>query len=590
MLATMREIEDYNVEQAILRVAPWDAAPMDPERGAHPLWRLLNGARWYRHGDLDAALACWIPAESDPTNGPVARTWAAYALGRLGRHAEALERLRVTSHLRGEVRCAAGDPGGLTDMRDALAAAPKVEWRAVRLAYWLVRLGQPAAAAELLEQRLTTPAVQSLELKEATVQAWIHAEQPDRAWPHVRDIQRVLPGLARLWASALGQPAPADELGYLPDDVQAVAIDPRVLGLTEAESAQIRARLPSGPPAPVGVLPGPSMWEALGDAAAFIPFGCARVRAPRSAYRDGPAVLCFHPERPGQIFLCLNPGIPAFLWPAASADAAGLDALLDPHARGWIIDEPQLVDLPRVHAVYLGSGRNYPVPNPQGGALVPLDLATFDRLAAASPFLEAPGWGAADPTDPFEAFVDRGGVDGISARQAHAAMDPDRMRSVSYRLRWSRGVVELAEGPSGFALSVRYRPSPHVGAVTALNQRFATAFPDDLPLDAVGVFMHMAGALDLPALVGSVDASLPAREAWRVLGIGMLGHGDRALDDWLAAAPEALRDRAAPVAWHYGRLGHLLRLARSMPQLLVPLQTGPHAQELHPAPDPGSRT
>jgi hypothetical protein len=77
----MSEIEDFNVERAILRNAPWDEAPVDPARGSDPLWRTLNGARWFRRGDLSRALDCWLPAESDPRNGPLARTWAARPTG-----------------------------------------------------------------------------------------------------------------------------------------------------------------------------------------------------------------------------------------------------------------------------------------------------------------------------------------------------------------------------------------------------------------------------------------------------------------------------------------------------------------------------
>ena len=597
----MSEIEDFNVERAILRNAPWDDVPVDPSRGSDPLWRTLNGARWFRHGDLDRALDCWLPAESDPRNGPLARTWAAFALARVGRHAEALERLTVASHLRGELRCAMGDvAGGLADMRSALAAAPQVEWRALRLAHWLRRVGQPEAAGTVLDERLTTPALYSVELQQAALEAWLLAGDPVRAFPHLLQIERRLPGLARrLVAGFAGFEPAASRLSasrrasarWLRPSLRSLVEDARVIPVSSRESLALRKLFERRESAPIGVLPGPSMWDALPDASNFRVFGHCVVRAPRSVQRDAAAMLLFRPgeapdgpdsKRRDNIYLCFSANIPAFLWPSAPATAEGLTALLAPYARGLGGDDPQLGDLPHTFSVYLGAGSNYPVPDTRNGQLVRLDPMVFSRICAASPFVELPLWGSEHVDDPFQGFVDRDGRDLALATQAHQGMDRDRVRSVSYRLRWSRGVVELSEGPVGYALTVRYRANSHPGSVAAINTRFATEFPDDLPLDAIGVCMHFAGALGFEQLVESVstNATLPAREGWRVAGLGMLGHAGPDLDRWLDESHPDLAPLAAPVAWSYGRLGWLLRLAQHMPQLRQPLQTGPHSEEL----------
>lgn len=597
----MSEIEDFNVERAILRNAPWADVPVDPSRGSDPLWRTLNGARWFRHGDLDRALDCWLPAESDPRNGPLARTWAAFALARVGRHAEALERLTVASHLRGELRCAMGDAaGGLADMRSALAAAPQVEWRALRLAHWLRRVGQPEAAGTVLDERLTTPALYSVELHQAALEAWLLAGDPVRAFPHLLQIERRLPGLARRLVVGFGGFEPAASrlsasrrasARWLRPSLRSLVEDARVIPVSSRESLALRKLFERRESAPIGVLPGPSMWDALADASNFRVFGHCLVRAPRSAQRDSAAMLLFRPgeapdgpdsKRRDNIYLCFSPNIPAFLWPSAPATAEGLTALLAPYARGLGGDDPQLGDLPHTFSVYLGAGSNYPVPDTRNGQLVRLDPMVFSRICAASPFVELPLWGSEHVDDPFQGFVDRDGRDLALATQAHQGMDRDRVRSVSYRLRWSRGIVELSEGPVGYALTVRYRANPHPGSVAAINTRFATEFPADLPLDAVGVCMHFAGALGFEQLVASISASptLPAREGWRVVGLGMLAHTGFELDRWLDESHPDLAPLAAPVAWSYGRLGWLLRLAQHMPQLRQPLQTGPHSEEL----------
>lgn len=422
-------------------------------------------------------------------------------------------------HLRGEVLCALGRVDeGLAAMAEARAADPLAEWRVERLAGWLVRAGRGEEAARLVTERLARPARFEAELRAAAGEAVTVAPEP----------------------------------------------------------------FPEGEGPAVGVVPGPAMWAALGESRAWEEVGTVPVRAPRAAGMDPPARWMRHPERPGEVALCLHPAIPAWLWPVGPDTPEGRAALVAPYARGWVPDEPRLADLSERLRLFLG--RDATLPDPYTGAEVPLDRAAFTRVAGVSPFFEPVGWGTGKVEDPHVHFVDRGGLDRVIAGRRAQAADRERPPGASWRLRWSRSVLTLEQYEVGWVAELRYRPSPHPGQVDALGARFGLRFPDALPLDAVGVLMGFPAAEDAAALRATIHAELADEDRWRVYALGALLHPDDALDRWLAEAPEALAEDLQEVAWTYGRLGWLLRRAARDPRLVQGLQTGPHADVLLPRP------
>jgi hypothetical protein len=581
-------VDDIAITEEILFHAQWDA-PETRVEGTSPVWLARMGAVAFRRGHHAEALRLWtrIPETSDLA--PTVRKWRALALvhGLAGSEenargeilASALAFAPESSHLAGEILCALGRfDEGLARLEAGRRENELVEWRTLRGAIWLVRAGRTREAGELLDARLEKIARLEVELRVEAICAWLAAGLPERAKPHEKALRMALPGLARLMD---GGP----EIGPLPGGLEALADDPRLVALgvwfldrTSADKAH--QALDKGPSAPSGVLPGPAMWQALGDSAAYVVVAEALTRDPRTAY-VGPARarLLVHPDRPSRIALCLSPNIPAFLWPEASADVEGIAMLLAPYRRTLHVDEPRLCDLPRSIRLYVGRTE---VPSPYTGELEEMDFHTFSRVAVMSPFLESYGWGSEHREDPHRGFVDRGRLDGMLAHRQTAAMDPQRVPSESYRTMHSRSIITLEQTRMGFVIEAKFRPSPHPDAVRALNARFETSFPEDLPLDCVGVLMHFAGSLTAEELVRSIDPGLPQEEWWRLHAAGALLHGSFALDTWLAGLPVIFADEAHSIAWTYGRLGFLLQRSIAAPALHEHIQTGPFLSGLLP--------
>jgi hypothetical protein len=297
------------------------------------------------------------------------------------------------------------------------------------------------------------------------------------------------------------------------------------------------------------------------------------------AYMGGAACWLAHPDRPGKLYLCLDGKIPAFLWPEVHASADALAGTLALYEERLAVDEPGLADLPRRLRLFIGASA---VPSPYSGELEEMDFHTFGRVAVASPFLECHGWGSAHAQDPHRLFVDRGGLDGMLALRRTSGQDPERPLSESYRTRHSRSIFTLEQHRAGYVVDVRYRPSPHPDRAFAVNERFGTRFPEDLPLDAIGLLMHFDPAMTVGDLQASVVAGLAPEERWRIYAVAALLHESVTLDDWLRSLPEDLRADGDRAAWFYGRLAYLLGRAAARPDLHEPLQTGPYRGDLHP--------
>lgn len=585
-------VDDIAITESILYNAPWDM-PNVPAEGTDPSWLARMGAAAFRNGDDAKANAWWTRIDPSANLAETVKGWRALALVR-GIDAidekkrreileEALALAPASSHLAGEILCALGRIyEGLAKIEEARKDAAMVEWRALRHAIWLVRAGKADEAGKLLDKRLGKIARSEEELRIEAMQAWITAGQPKKVRPHLEALRNSLPGLARVLE---GRPA----LDSLPNGLDTLAKDPRlaeigVWFLDGASREKAHESLEKGPSAPLGVLPGPAMWDALFDGKAYIVVAEALTRSPRTAYLGASrARLLVHPDKPGRIALCLNAKIPAFLWPEANATVEGITSLLAPYRRTLAVDEPRPYDLPHSIRLYIGFGAA--VPSPYSGELEELEFHTWSRVATTSPFLENYGWGSEYSEDPHRGFVDRGGLDGMLALRQTGGMDPQRVPSESYRTMYSRSIVTLELHRSGYVIEAKYRPNPHAGAVHAINARFGTSFPEDLPLDCVGVLMHFEGALTADKLMAQIGPELPKEEWWKLHALGALLHETMALDEWLAGLPDVFAHEAHAIAWRYGRLGFLLRRAITTSELREPIQTGPYVTGLAPEHD-----
>ncbi len=480
------------------------------------------------------------------------------------------------AHLRGEILCALGRfDEGLAVIEKDREGAELDEWRALRQAYWLRRAGRARDAAAVISARLQKVARFEVRLRLEAIRAWLDAGEPSKAEPHFDEIELAAPGFSRTLIGGSIEDLPP-ELALLARDQASLDIG---VHFVDRESARaLEAGLSTGPNAPRGVLPGPKVWPALADGRAFLAVAQSFVRPTRSAY-DGPGIATWfaHPERPGKLFLCMHPRIPAFLWPEVDATVDAIARALDPYREQLAVEEPRSDDLRCRLRLFVGSSA---VPSPYSGKLEEMGFHTFGRVAVSSPFLERQAWRGAVAQDPHVYFVDRGGFDGIVAERKAGQHDEQRPPMESYRTRQSRSIFTIEQHRAGWVVDVRYRPSPHPAQTRALNERFGTRFPEDLPLDCFGLVMHFDPAFTAEDLMPSIQPDLPPNERWRVHALGALMHESLALDAWLRGLPPELEKDADAVAWVYGRLGYLLERATVRPDLHGPLQGGPDPDAL----------
>jgi hypothetical protein len=582
-------VDDISVEEDILFNAWWDELPPHVT-GNHPDWLARVGAAAFRRGDFAQAVESWSRIPDSYKLAEPIKMWRALALVRGidnaddPKHRDILEQalalVPASSHLAGEILCALGRVAeGLAAIEALRKDYPQTEWRLLRQVLWLVRTGKPADAGRRIDKRLELIARFEEELRVEAALAWTAAGKPKSAMPHIEALKVSLPGLVRY---IQGHKA----VGPWPHDFESLANDPRLaelnvwfLDVDAAEEAH--KALETGPTAPMGVLPGPAMWDALRDGADYKVVAEVLLRCSRTAYMGASrGWLLVHPDKPGRIRLCLNGKIPAYLWPEANADFDGIVSLVAPYRRRLANDEARGYHLSRSVRRYVGYGAG--VPSPYSGELEELGFHTFSRVATMSPFLESYGWGSAHVEDPHRNFVDRGRMDGLLALRRTSGMDDQRVLSESYRTMHSRSIFTLEHHHSGFLIDIKYRPNPHPGSVAAINARFKTSFPEDLPLDCVGLLMHFEGAPSADELMKSIGPDLPQDQWWKLHAIAALIHESLQFDEWLTSLPDVFAQEVIALAWNYGRMGFLLPRALEKPDLRQPLQGGPFVSALVP--------
>jgi hypothetical protein len=191
---------------------------------------------------------------------------------------------------------------------------------------------------------------------------------------------------------------------------------------------------------------------------------------------------------------------------ASGADASG-------------VKRPLRIDMPARARGFIGGRGSFFVPSPYGGGLEPATMLELDRHLSMNPFVESAAWGSAYDDDPWpdEIPAQPGLTLRLAERQAQVAQQArGHVWSLTWRTRHSRSYLTIeVHHRDLFVAEVRYRPSPHVGVIEAMNAHFGCDYPTDLPVDAVAALLgfRFDGAAD-------VEAELPrARDPEQLAGL-----------------------------------------------------------------------
>jgi len=215
--------------------------------------------------------------------------------------------------------------------------------------------------------------------------------------------------------------------------------------------------------------------------------------------------------------LALSESYPSFLWIPCGRDATAMQTALAPY---YPQPFPERLALPSRTRGFIGYRLQLGVPSPYTGELEPANAAELDRHFALNPFVEPGAWGSSRVDDPWpEELPAQPNLQlRMTAReQVVTAQTPGRVWSISRRTRHSRSILSIElHHRDVFVAEIRYRPSTHGAVVAAINARFGSEYPVDLPLDAVAALLgfRFDAAEDLEnqlAVIGpSGDAQLAA--------------------------------------------------------------------------------
>ncbi|TDE32175.1 hypothetical protein [Actinomadura sp. 6K520] len=288
------------------------------------------------------------------------------------------------------------------------------------------------------------------------------------------------------------------------------------------------------------------------------------------------------PEEPGVLWCAPGGFYPAWLWVPVEPTAAGVrEALGEP----FPAPAAARVELTGFVRGFLGLRHLVTVPDvpPEEGVppweaaaaddLVVADGPSLDRYAKTVKFLDPQPWGSARQEDPYPEEFPGGNaaprlLDHVPTRDGHRLQRLGRVPSMTWRTVHSRSQLSIEiHTREVVCAAVRYRPSPaaHREVVRRINEVHDERYPEDLPLDALGVLAgwdfgveeDLARNLDDPDDPDAVGAGLRCLAA--------LWHGDlrRCLElrEWAAHPDPAVRANLAVIAHSYGHRFLLQELA-----------------------------
>jgi len=279
------------------------------------------------------------------------------------------------------------------------------------------------------------------------------------------------------------------------------------------------------------------------------------------------------PEEPDVLWCAPGAFYPAWLWIPVRPSPAGVrEALGEPFpapaaaraeltgfARGFlglrhsvaVPDVPPVEDVPPWEAEAADD-------------FVAVDGPSLDRYAKIVKYLDPQPWGSAREEDPYPEEVPGGRreprlMDLAPIRDGHRLQRLGRVPSMTWRTVHSRSQLSIEiHTREVVCAAVRYRPSPdaHRAVVRRFNDVHGERYPEDVPLDALGVLAawdfrvedDLAHTLDDPGDADAVGAGLRCLAA--------LWHGDLRrslrLREWAAHPHPDVRANLAAIANAYG--------------------------------------
>jgi tetratricopeptide (TPR) repeat protein len=206
--------------------------------------------------------------------------------------------------------------------------------------------------------------------------------------------------------------------------------------------------------------------------------------------RSAASVVWLLDGRRDCLVLALSESYPSFLWIPCGRDAAAMQAALAPY---FPQPFPERLALPSRARGFIGYRLQIGVPSPYTGELEPANAAELDRHFALNPFVEPGAWGSSRVDDPWpEELPSQPNLQlRMTAReQVVTAQTPGRVWSISRRTRHSRSILSIElHHRDVFVAELRYRPSPHSGVIAAVNQRFGSEYPTDMPIDGIAALL-----------------------------------------------------------------------------------------------------
>ncbi|MCA9710842.1 MAG: tetratricopeptide repeat protein [Myxococcales bacterium] len=252
---------------------------------------------------------------------------------------------------------------------------------------------------------------------------------------------------------------------------------------------------------------------------------------PGSRTREGVverSVLFVDVARPREgLWLALSESYPPFLWIRLAPEPG---AILGALAEYFPRPRRSRLDMSRQARGFLGYRSALLVPSPYTGGMEPATIVELDRHFALNPFVESTSWGSAYDDDPWpDQIPSQPGL--VHKIAEHQRLVSEQARghvwSLTRRTRHSRSYLTIeVHHREVFVAQLRYRPSPFVEVIEAMNAYFGCDYPTDMPVDAVAALLgfQFDGARDLE--VELARATDPEQLAGLLLVLSALRHGD----------------------------------------------------------------
>jgi hypothetical protein len=261
--------------------------------------------------------------------------------------------------------------------------------------------------------------------------------------------------------------------------------------------------------------------EVLEESAAgdFVPLGLLPERTDRRGLIPYRPMIVADARRPEQAFVAFDRYAPSFAWIPAGTSPGTFRQAWAPYA---IAELPPRVGLARERRWFVGTVEQ---------------LGSLDQIARAmdgTHGLDGLCWGSSFDEDPWPPRVEANALAIARASQDALVQSPAAPPSISRRTIFSGSVVTVWQCGALLALSIRYRPVPHAAIYEAMNERFGTTFPTDLPIDAFLAFCRFPLAVPPERVEAALrDPAHAETRAGDAMVHALLRHDDLGKLSWL---------------------------------------------------------